>query len=290
MLVDVRPVHRLRGTKRLDVTASLGPVLEALAEDSVDLTRLRLVCDWIQYKGNFREAVDVRPVLGGDPAGNGVLPRELELAVDLRRCGDVDLKAAVRGALTDDAPRVYLEEWKPTSTSLIWRFNALYWQALTLWEESTGRAYEQALPGGESDARNIDSVREIIGHLFEVWDDLAASGALPNELYVVELGVGNGNQARTWLDVFRRMERERGTEYYRRLHYLMCDYSPHVLELARAAVAEHSEHVSSFVLDATEPTTALGMLRYKVFLVYISNVYDNLPTDEVARIGGRVYR
>ncbi len=32
------------------------------------------------------------------------------------------------------------------------------------------------------------------------------------------------------------------------------------------------------------------MLRYKVFLVYISNVYDNLPTDEVARIGGRVYR
>ena len=28
--------------------------------------------------------------------------------------------------------------------------------------------------------------------------------------------------------------------------------------------------------------TSLGFLRFKVFLVYISNVYDNLPTDEVA--------
>ena len=34
------------------------------------------------------------------------------------------------------------------------------------------------------------------------------------------------------------------------------------------------------------PTTALGMLCYKVFLVYISNVCDNLPAMEVARSGG----
>ncbi|MGH3810095.1 MAG: hypothetical protein ACRDRU_26440 [Pseudonocardiaceae bacterium] len=73
------------------------------------------------------------------------------------------------------------------------------------------------------------------------------------------------------------------------MHYLMCDYSPHVLELARTAVAGHAQHVSSFVLDATQPRTALGFLRYKIFLVYISNVYDNLPTDEVAQIGGRTY-
>src|SRR5262249_31599261 len=41
--------------------------------------------------------------------------------------------------------------------------------------------------------------------------------------------------------------------------------------------------------DATGPRTALGFLGYKVFLVYISNVYDNLPSDEVAQIGGRTY-
>ena len=54
-------------------------------------------------------------------------------------------------------------------------------------------------------------------------------------------------------------------------------------------MAAHASRVSSFVLDATKPTTALTFLKYKVFLVYISNVYDNLPTDEVARIDGRSY-
>ena len=67
----------------------------------------------------------------------------------------------------------------------------------------------------------------------------------------------------------------------------MCDYSPHVLELARAAVAEHGSRVSSFVLDAMRPMTSLAFLRFKVFFVYISNVYDNLPTDEIATIGQR---
>ena len=32
------------------------------------------------------------------------------------------------------------------------------------------------------------------------------------------------------------------------------------------------------------------MPRYKVFLVYISNVCDDLPAKDVARSGGRVYR
>jgi hypothetical protein len=87
-----------------------------------------------------------------------------------------------------------------------------------------------------------------------------------------------------------RLDRERGRDYYRRLHYLMGDYSPHVLELARAAVRDHAERVSGLVLDATRPTETLGFLRYKAFLIYISNVYDNLPTDEIVRLGGHLFR
>jgi hypothetical protein len=106
----------------------------------------------------------------------------------------------------------------------------------------------------------------------------------------VELGVGNGNQARTWLDEFVELSRAHSRDYYRRLHYIMGDYSPHVLGRALKAVAHHGDHVSALVVDATHPAVSLGFLRGKAFLVYISNVYDNLPSDEVARIGGRIYQ
>ena len=67
----------------------------------------------------------------------------------------------------------------------------------------------------------------------------------------------------------------------------MGDYSAHVLDRARLAVAHHGDRVNGLVLDATRPLLTLGFLRGKAFSVYISNVYDNLPTDELATIGGR---
>ena len=178
----------------------------------------------------------------------------------------------------------------PGRDSCIWRFNQLYWQALSHWEVATGREYEQSLPGGESDARNIEAARELILELFRIWDELDARRALPEELYVLELGVGNGNQARTWLDEFLQLDRRHGREYYHRLRYLMGDYSPHVLERAHRAVAHHAERVSALVVEATRPSVTLGFLAGKAFLVYISNVYDNLPTDELACIHGRTYQ
>lgn len=304
MHVDVRPVAKLRGSAPVSMQAALGPVMDAVAAGTVDLSRLRVVYDWIQYRNNFREPVDYRPVLGGHgprqhgwtaTASDAEPPGEdgLELAVDLRRCPDVDLATSVKQALADRERgngRVALEPWVAGSDSLIWQFNALYWGSLSAWEQATGQEYEQALPGGESDARNVEAVQALIGELFGVWDDLRARNALPDELYVVELGVGNGNQARTFLDAFVELDREHGGDYYRRLHYLMGDYSAHVLDRARQAVANHGEHVNALVLDATRPAVTLGFLRGKAFLVYISNVYDNLPTDEVASIRGRTYR
>ena len=309
MRVDVRPVGRLRGKEPLDVTAALGPVVEALCASEVDLSRVSVVCDWIQYRASFREVADYRPVLapwhgGPVPDGDAVdraahrePPAEaaLEMAIDLRRCGDTDLRAVVAALLQEHADpasstRVPLEPWAAGRQSCIWRFNALYWQALSLWEQATGRDYEQALPGGESDARNTAAVRELILELFKTWDDLDSRNALPAELYVAELGVGNGNQARTWLDEFVELSRAHRRDYYRRLQYIMGDYSPHVLGRAMKAVAHHSDHISALVVDATRPAVSLGFLRGKAFLVYISNVYDNLPSDEVARLGGRTYQ
>jgi hypothetical protein len=300
MLIDFRPSERLRGRNRVDFGSAVTPLLDALAASQEDLSRVRVVCDWVQYRENFRDVVDVRPVLpcpdpaesrDGRPAMAGTLGYDLEFAVDVRRSGAAalgDLTAA-RLARQHHGERVYLEDWAPASQSCIWDFNALYWSALELWEKASGRSYEQALPGGESDARNRGAARELIGELFAVWDRLAAAGALPEELYVAELGVGNGSQAKVFLDEFRELDRGGELGYYRRLHYLMCDYSPYVLDLARETVVAHASHVSSVSLDATRPSNSLGFLRGKTFLLYISNVYDNLPTDEVAQLGGQPY-
>jgi hypothetical protein len=281
MDIDLRPEKKLRESAA--ARSALGPIIEAVCSAPEDLSRLRVVCDWIQYRKNFRDVVVARPV-----ADSGT-----EIAIDLRRCADIEpdsLAPAVKQALSVQGGGRALEPWVGGRDSCIWRFNALYWQALSAWETATGREYEQSLPGGESDARNIEAVHELILELFRLWDDLDARHALPEELYVLELGVGNGNQARTWLDEFVRLDQRHGRDYYRRLRYLMGDYSSHVLDRAHKAVVHHGDHVSALVVEATRPGMTLGFLSGKAFLVYISNVYDNLPTDEIACIRGRMYQ
>ncbi|MGH3211234.1 MAG: hypothetical protein ACRDNO_26095 [Trebonia sp.] len=306
MEIDVRAVRRLRESE--GARAAIAPMVEALCRSDADLSAMRVVCDWIQYKANFRDTVTVRPVIAAD--GHSVTSVEgYELAVDLRRCArpETDVAGEVTAALSEAVhvtrgtgsgagglgggavDRVWLEPWVPGSGSCVWRFNALYWQALAAWEKSTGKGFEQALPGGESDARNSAAAGEVILDLFSSWDELASRRALPEQLYVIELGVGNGGQARTWLDEFVELDRRHGRDYYRRLHYLMGDYSAHVLDRARQEVAHHGDHVSGLVLEATRLSGSVGFLAGKAFLVYISNVYDNLPSDEVAVIRGRTY-
>ena len=294
MEIDVRAVRKLR--ESAEAQAAFGPLVAALCDSDMDLAKLRVVCDWIQYRNNFRDTAMVRPVIaaGADPeTGAAPVVDGYELAVDLRRCAQpgTDVAAEVGAALADTgfSDRVWLEPWVPGSASCVWRFNALYWQALAAWEKATGKEYERALPGGESDARNTATARDLILDLFKIWDELANRRALPEELYVIELGVGNGGQARTWLDEFIELDRRHGKDYYRRLRYLMGDYSSHVLDRARQEVSHHGDRVSGLVLEATRLSGSVGFLAGKVFLVYISNVYDNLPTDEMASIRGRIY-
>src|SRR6266481_9127401 len=68
MRVDVRPVSKLRGQDPVDITTALGPVIDALCAGTADLSRLSVVCDWIQYRSSFREVADYRPVLAAGPA------------------------------------------------------------------------------------------------------------------------------------------------------------------------------------------------------------------------------
>jgi hypothetical protein len=52
--IDVRPVGKLRGQDPIDLMSSLGPVIEALRASDTDLSRVRIACDWIQYRASWR--------------------------------------------------------------------------------------------------------------------------------------------------------------------------------------------------------------------------------------------
>jgi hypothetical protein len=288
VLIHVNCLGRAKPTE-------LGPILsavgEAVEDGPSDPDRLVVTLDWVQYKRSFRDPVTVRRFLPIDGDGPSA-----ELAIDVRRARDIDLKAALAAAAQEiarppgDAPdRLYLEALTRPVESVMWRFNRSYWEHLSSWEATFQQGYAKALPGGVSDGTHPDFWRDRIDAFVEVLDRLEARGVLPAEIYVLELGVGSGRQARIWLDTFQAACRERGRNYYDRLHYLMTDYSKDVLATARRAVEPHDERVSCLNIDATNPLEALAFLRYKVLFVHSCNLYDNLPTDEVVRVAGRAY-
>src|SRR5579862_6201521 len=121
MDVDLRPVRKLRESAA--TRKALGPIIEAVCTSPADLATLRIVCDWIQYKQNFRPPIASRTI--------GAIGTEI--AVDLRRCADIapgDAEAEIKQALQEQ-DGLPLEPWVPGRDSCIWRFNALYWQFLS---------------------------------------------------------------------------------------------------------------------------------------------------------------
>jgi hypothetical protein len=273
----------------------LGALLALVEEGRVDarlLPALRVHLDWIQYRANFREPVTVRRA--ADAAG---APMALaEIAVDLRQAEPgrfrEDLSRAL-GALgaesDDDGKRVWLDDWAPVRDSVIWQFNRLFWQRLGDWEQATGRGFEQALPSGQSDANQPDAVADAVGDFWTLLRDMDKRGHLPPEIFALEIGVGSGTRAGLWLDRFKALDEERGTGYYPRLRFLLGDYSLPTLDRAMAAVAAHRDVVSVLALDALNPFRTLSFLRYKIVYVHLTNVYDNLPHDELVRRDGRLY-
>jgi len=274
------------------------PVLEALCRALEErgapaeaLCGLKVVVDWVQYRQNFREPVVVRAAVDG----SGPLARR-EIAIDLRQVGQAagEIWPEALAGLGEEqggeaGGRIYLERFGPLSRGVIWSFNAMYWRYLAAWERASGRSFLEALPGGDTDAANPAFLREQIAAFLIRLAELERRRQLPEEIFVLELGVGNGQQSRRWLDEFRAQCRAHGLPYYPRLRYLMSDNAQDVLAAAREAVREHLEQVSVLQLDAADPLRSLAFLRYKILLVHISNVYDNLPTDELVRWDGRYY-
>jgi hypothetical protein len=63
MFIEIRAsADRLRGPKAIDASPILTAALKAATDCSADLSRLRIVCDWVQYRQNFLDPVALRRV------------------------------------------------------------------------------------------------------------------------------------------------------------------------------------------------------------------------------------
>src|SRR5258708_38186908 len=153
MLIELRAAgDRLRGPKAVDAAPILTAALKAATDSSVDLSRLRVICDFIQYRQNFRDPVVLRRV---QPWAIDAAPPEddgesWEIAIDLRRAKPELVDAAITSSLRpaaegkDDCARVALENWGAGRRSLIWGYNSRAWLSLTPWQRATGKRYESA--------------------------------------------------------------------------------------------------------------------------------------------------
>jgi hypothetical protein len=283
------------------VVESLATLLQQGQVDVRTLSTLRIHLDWIQYRVNFRDPVIVRRAIDSQ----GRLLALAEIAIDLRQVEAerlTPLLADAQKALglgsrpvgvapvpADENGPVALDDFRPLRDSLLWEFNRLFWQRLADWEAASGRRYEAALPSGTSDVNHPQAVADSVGDFWTLLRELEARGQLPGEIFTVEIGVGSGTRARLWLDRFKALDDQCGSAYYPRLKFLLGDYSPRTLDTALATMGPHAPIVSVVAMDALNPFKTLSFLRFKALHVHVSNVYDNLPFDELVRRDGRLY-
>lgn len=292
MRVQLNQPGQLQAKRQMSLAQVLGPFAEAVETSPYDLKDMRVLFDWVQYKYSFREAFQPRRLAddwGKPRSGQG------EIAIDLRQvqpeCIAEAFMAAVRTLAEpgEDESRLYLEAYKAGAESLIWAWNLFFWQHLVQWEQTFSGDYTNALPGGESDGMNPEYVHDQVSTFVAQIDDLDKHNLVPDEIFVLEMGVGNGLQSKRWMDEFRRQSTAGKKPYYDRLRYIMSDFSQHILDHARPRVLEHIDKVSLIPMNALDPESALGFLRYKVLYAHLCNVYDNLPCTEIARLDGKFY-
>ena len=259
--------------------------------DQGQFARLQVELDWIQYKSNFREAVTATKGYSsfGPPAPI------MDIHIDTRQVVLETLRDDLLRAMnhakpgSEDSGRLPLEEFQSLRSSIVWTFNRFFWRHLLAWEAATGQGYDKALPGGSSDGHNPLAVADDVAEFLDLLCALQAKNQLPAEVNLLEIGVGSGSRCAQWLDLFHQLDQERGTGLYSRVCFYMGDYSLDTLNKAKPNVAKHVDQCRFIQLDAINPIKSLAHLRHKILQVHLTNVYDNLPDEEVVRRDGKLY-
>jgi hypothetical protein len=270
-------------------------VYAMVAEGQLDkgqFARLQVELDWIQYKQNFREVVTATRGYSSRP---DVPAPIMDMHVDTRQVAAERLRTDFCRALksvASDMPaddRVALEDFQSMRSSIVWDFNRFYWRHLNAWERASGQGYDKALPGGGSDGHNPLAIADDVEEFLDLLTTLHGKNQLPAEIELLEIGVGSGSRCAQWLNQFEEADRKRSMNFYPQIRFNMGDYSNDTLNKARPAVARHIDQCRFIPMDAINPIKSLAHLRHKVMQVHLTNVYDNLPDEEVVRRDGKVY-
>ena len=276
-----------------EVVAALYALLEEGHIDQKQFAHIQVQLDWVQYKQNFREMVTASRPLCDDRRESAPI---LDIRVDARQIVAETMKSETLRAIRDanresgeEPDALVLEDIQSFRRSIAWTFNKTYWSRLKDWEVATGKGYEQALPGGSSDGNNDDAINDSVGDFWTLLRDMETKKQLPPEIFILEIGVGSGKRCGRFVQKFQDLDTQRGTNYYPKLRVLMGDYSLETLDMSRPAMHQHLELCSFLALDAVNPLKTLGFLRHKVLYVHSTNMYDNLPDEEMVRRDGRLY-
>lgn len=273
-------------------------VIEQLRELSTNADRARLSWQIERWADHNTFSPPVRLPLGFDIGTIDVAQLE----------GAPDFAARLRRALGRALERAHGVALDPTfvryDQSVVWRFNQAFWRYLGIWERVTGKSYQRALPKGKSESHHQEFIDEAAENFASHVRELEREGALgpEEELWMHEKAPGSGEFTTGVLDYLRQHH----PAYFHRIHVVLSDVSPQVLELARRELerrgylghdADPARRVEILFWNlGANPQPMLARadgtsvdLRQRFLYFRHANFFDQLPTRLFAKHDGRFY-
>ena len=232
----------------------------------------------IRYRQHFRPAAALRELrrAGGH--------RAFELTVDL---GQVAAPAALEGELRrvlDGPVRAAGTDIGPfvrSSHSPMWQFNAAFWRHLPRFMQAAGRDFRDSIAGSPDTDRKLtdEDARRCIARL------RAASGHRPGApLAYLDVGAAGTEHAASMIGYL-------AAAHVGPVEYVLGDISASALRRARQRLGSRRDQVTLHYvrLDLQQPYAPLARFRGRILTAHLTNVLDNLPGEQLARVDGRHY-
>ena len=105
---------------------------------------------------------------------------------------------------------------------------------------------------------------------------LERKNKLPDNIVILEIGVGNGRFASDFLDKFKSLDEQNGRHYYERIKYVMVDFSEGMIEGVEQKdyIIRHTKHLKFYCEDALSLPPDIGR---DALLIRFNELYDDLP-------------